>query len=243
MHFEGVVALQGVSLSVKEGEILSLVGPNGSGKSTLFNCINGFHRPQKGEITYQGHDLLNCQPHTVARWGIARTFQNLQNIPYATVLDNVLLGAHIHFSLQDTFRRCISRKEREREEALALEIMAFLGLVNYEQRILGSQPYGIQKLVELARALISRPKLLLLDEPAEAMNEQETLEVAKIITEVREDFGITVLVVEHDMNLVMSISDRICVLDSGQIITIGTASQVKEHPEVQKVFLGAPTNA
>lgn len=243
MRFAGVVALQGVSLSVNQGEIFSLVGPNGSGKSTLFNCINGFHRPQKGNITYQSHDLLNCRPHAMAQWGIARTFQNLQNIPYATVLDNVLLGAHIHFSLPDILRRSVSRKEREREEALALEIMAFLGLVNYEQRILGSQPYGIQKLVELARALVSRPKLLLLDEPAAGMNEQETLEMAKIISEIREDFGITVLVVEHDMNLVMSISDRICVLDSGRIITIGTALQVKEHPEVQRVFLGAATHA
>ena len=160
-----------------------------------------------------------------------------------TLLDNVLLGAHHRLTVRDTFNRWISQKEREREEALALEIMDFLGIANFENKYLTGQPYGIQKLVEIARALICKPKLILMDEPAAGMNDQETLEIAKIISEIRDVLGITVLVVEHDMNLVMSISDRICVLDSGKILAMGLPEEVKNHPEVIKVFLGDEAHA
>ena len=243
MHFSGVHALDDVSFKVNKGEIFSLIGPNGSGKSTLFNCINGFCEPQKGDIKFNDIDLINSKPHEIVKHGISRTFQNLQNVPYMTLLDNVLLGAHHRLTVWDTFNRWISQKEREREETLALEVMDFLGIANFEKKYLTGQPYGIQKLVEIARALICKPKLILMDEPAAGMNDQETLEIGKIISEIRDILNITVLVVEHDMNLVMNISDRICVLDSGRILAMGEPEEVKNHPEVIKVFLGDEVHA
>ncbi len=224
MHFSGVVALDGVSLEVKEGEIFSLVGPNGSGKTTLFNCISGFVTPLRGTIQYGDKDILCIPPHRIIDVGISRTFQNLQNIPYMTVLDNVLLGNHSGIGNRETVRRWISQRPRKIED--------------YEQRYLSGQPYGIQKLVEIARALVSRPKLILIDEPAAGMNDQETMEIAKIIREIRDDLGVTVLVVEHDMSLVMAVSDRVCVLDSGTVVTIGEPAEVKAHPDVISAFLG-----
>jgi branched-chain amino acid transport system ATP-binding protein len=160
-----------------------------------------------------------------------------------TLLNNVLLGAHHRLTMRDTFTRWISQKEKEREEALALEVMDFLGIANFEKKYLSGQPYGIQKLVEIARALICKPKLILMDEPAAGMNNQETLEIGKIISEIRDVLDITVLVVEHDMNLVMSISDQICVLDSGKILAIGKPNEVKNHPDVIKVYLGEEADA
>ena len=238
MHFSGVVALDGVSLEVKEGEIFSLVGPNGSGKTTLFNCISGFVTPLRGTIQYGDKDILCIPPHRIIDVGISRTFQNLQNIPYMTVLDNVLLGNHSGIGNRETVRRWISQRQRKIEETTALEVLDFLGLANYEQRYLSGQPYGIQKLVEIARALVSRPKLILIDEPAAGMNDQETMEIAKIIREIRDDLGVTVLVVEHDMSLVMAVSDRVCVFDSGTVVTIGEPAEVKAHPDVISAFLG-----
>ncbi len=238
MRFSGVVALSEVSLNVNQGEIFSLIGPNGSGKSTLFNCINGFNRPQEGSISYNDTDLVKSAPHNIIEAGISRTFQNIQNVPFMTVLDNVLLGAHNRIDTQFTLKRWFLPGNREKEEAMALKVMDFLGIVNYESKFMSGQPYGIQKLVEVARALISQPRLILMDEPAAGMNEQETFEIARIIREIREKLRITVLVVEHDMNLVMSISDRIGVLESGEIITIGKPEEVKNHPEVLKAYLG-----
>ena len=243
MHFSGVRAVDDVSFDVNEGEIFSLIGPNGSGKSTLFNCINRFCEPQKGNIIYKGIEILKCKPHQIVDHGISRTFQNLQNVPYMTLLNNVLLGAHNRLTIRDTFNRWISQNERDREEGLALEVMDFLGIANLENKYLSGQPYGIQKLVEIARALICKPKMILMDEPAAGMNDQETLEIGNIISEIRDVLGITVLVVEHDMNLVMSISDRICVLDSGKILAMGNPEEVKNHPEVIKVYLGEEAHA
>ncbi len=243
MHFSEVRALDDISFNVNEGEIFSLIGPNGSGKSTLFNCINGFCIPQKGDIVFNDIDLLNSKPHQIIKHGISRTFQNLQNVPYMTLLNNVLLGAHNRLTIRDTINRWISQKEREREEGLALEVMDFLGIANLENKYLSGQPYGIQKLVEIARALICQPKMILMDEPAAGMNDQETLEIGNIISEIRDVLGITVLVVEHDMNLVMSISDQICVLDSGKILAQGKPDEVKNHPDVIKVFLGDEADA
>jgi len=243
MHFSGVIALDDVTFDVKEGEIFSLIGPNGSGKSTLFNCINGFNRPQRGSIKYNNINLLKKQPHQIMTKGIARTFQNIQNIPYMTILDNILLGAHKRIDIQSTIKGWVGREQKEKEEAMGLEILDFLGIANYEQKYMSGQPFGIQKLSEIARALVSKPKLILMDEPAAGMNEQETVEIAKIISEIRDELGITVLVVEHDMNLVMSISDRICVLDSGKILAIGQPEDVKNHPDVIKAFLGDSTDA
>ena len=243
MNFSGVHALDGVTFEVKEGEIFSLIGANGSGKSTLFNCINRYCVPEKGSIHYAKKNILDLFPHKIAELGIARTFQNLQNVPYMTLLENVLLGAHKRLSNTDLVRRWFSRKERLKEETMALEVMSFLGIDNFEAKFLSGQPYAIQKLVEIARALISKPKLILLDEPAAGMNDQETLEISKIILEIRDILGITVLLVEHDMNLVMKISDRICVLDSGRIIALGNPEKVKNNPDVFRSYLGDNGNA
>ena len=243
MRFSGLVALDEVSFSVKENEIFSLIGPNGSGKTTLFNCINGFNKPQNGTIHFNDEDLLGKKTHRIIHSGISRTFQNVQNIPFMTVLDNILLGANSRIDTLGIFKRWVSRDQRKVEESMALEIMDFLGMVNYEQKFMMGQPFGIQKLAEIARALVSKPKLILLDEPAAGMNDQETREIANIIRDIRDELGVTVLLVEHDMNLVMSISDRICVLESGKIIALGKPNEVKDNPKVIESYLGEPADA
>ena len=233
MRFSGLVALDEVSFSVKENEIFSLIGPNGSGKTTLFNCINGFNKPQNGTINFYGENLLDKKTHHIIHSGISRTFQNVQNIPFMTVLDNILLGANSRIDTLGTIKRWVSRDQRKAEESMALEIMDFLM----------GQPFGIQKLAEIARALVSKPKLILLDEPAAGMNDQETREIANIIRDIRDELGITVLLVEHDMNLVMSISDQICVLESGKVIASGDPSVIKNDPKVIESYLGEPADA
>ena len=236
--FSGLRALEGVSFAVHEGEILGLIGPNGAGKSTLLNCVSRVHRPTGGAMRYQGADLLKRQIHELPALGIRRTFQNLELFKEATVRENVVLGGAFRYGagvIRDLFG--VSRKFQANAAARADELLRTLRLAEHADTVVAALPYGIQKSVELARALASEPKLLLLDEPAAGMNPEESRRVGETILNLRKA-GITVLLVEHDMRLVMSVCDRIVVLDHGEKIAEGAPAAVRENPAVIAAYLG-----
>lgn len=241
IHFGGLKALNHCSFEVKMGEIFSLIGPNGAGKTTVFNIINGIYRPDEGHVYFNGIDLTRLKPHEVAKIGIARTFQNIELFPQMTVLENVLVGQHIHMSaglLSSglSFKRV---KAEEKEGLVKADlIFGFLGLREYQKAFVSDLPYGIQKKVELARAMALSPKLLLLDEPASGLNPSETEDLMELIQRIRREFGITVLLVEHDMQVVMGLSDRICVLHFGEKIGEGTPAEIQENARVIEAYLG-----
>ena len=248
ISFRGLIALSGISFTVKQGEIFGLIGTNGSGKSTFFNCVNRLYKPQMGRIIYKDTmDLLTKPSHTIPALGIARTFQNLELFHYTRVLDNIMVGLHPRLKMGRLVRhmfpprRFLAQWDWDKDEAF--KILDFLGITRFHNRVVSSLPYGLQKLIELGRALAAKPELLLLDEPSAGMNEQESREMARIITSIREDFGTTVLLVEHDMNLVRSVCDTLCVLDSGRVITTGPPGEVVHDPEVLKIFLGEDSDA
>lgn len=238
--FGGLKALDNVSLEINHGDIFALIGPNGAGKSTLFNCINGFHKPGKGGLVFEGKELARLPPHKISSLGIARTFQNVELFEGMTAMDNILAGRHGWIKtgvMANAFWGKAHREElKARDEALM--ILDFLGIQNVEEKHVANLPFGTRRLIEIGRGLASKPKLLLLDEPAAGMNDRETAEVAKIIVDIRTDLGISVLLVEHDMNLVMSISDRVCVLNCGRKLTEGKPGEVRDHPEVLEAYLG-----
>jgi branched-chain amino acid transport system ATP-binding protein len=238
VHFEGVIALQDLSLNVDESEIVGLIGPNGSGKTTFFNVVSGFVKPNKGKVLLFNNDITQLSPSSISTLKIARTFQNLEMFPFMTVLENVMVGNHNRVNGKSVLKNLFSRVERQRQEFMALEMLDFLGISGFEKSRPAGMPYGIQKLVELARALAVQPRLLLLDEPAAGMNEQETIEMSRIIRDIRNNLGITVLVVEHDMSLVMPICDRVIVLNSGEKLAEGKPEEIKTNPDVLEVFLG-----
>jgi branched-chain amino acid transport system ATP-binding protein len=241
ISFGGLVALDSVSFDVDEGMIVGLIGPNGAGKTTMFNCITRLYKPDSGSISFAGQDLLKVPAYRVAAHGITRTFQNLGLFPSLTVLENVLVGRH-HLMKADpvssAFRLPQVRTEERRAREQANEIIDYLGLTPHRDALVKSLPYGLQKRVETARALVGQPRLLLLDEPAGGLNHQEVLRLGEEIKALRDRFKLTVLLVEHHMALVMGISDRVAVLDFGKRIAVGTADEVRADPAVIEAYLG-----
>jgi len=244
ISFGGLRAVDDISFSVEEGEIFSIIGPNGSGKTTIFNLISGIYRPSGGKILLNGENLVGKTPDKIAKRGVARTFQNIELFNNATVMDNLMLGRHIHmktgvFGGAFMFGR-YARAAREEiyHRGQVEKIIDFLDLQSVREQLVGSLAYGKRKLVELGRALALEPHLLLLDEPSAGMNTEEKDELTIWIKDIREDYGVTILLIEHDMNMVMDISDRILAINHGRKITLGVPQEVQRHPEVISAYLG-----
>lgn len=240
VRFGGVAALGGVSFDVRPGTITSIIGPNGAGKTTAFNAITGYLRPARGEVTWDGAPLTGLRPSAIARRGVVRTFQKTSVFPALSVADNVMLGLHLRGAagvLDVLLRRRRIREEERRLAADAAAILAFVGLAHRRREPASQLPYGEQRLVELAVALAARPRLLLLDEPGAGMTTGEKDVVSDLIRKIR-DQGITVLLVEHDMRMVMGISDTVIVLNHGRVIAEGPPAAIQAHPDVIRAYLG-----
>ena len=241
LSFGGVKAVQNVGFSVKEGEVLSIIGPNGAGKSTLFNLISRLYDCDSGHIFWQGEEITQVPSHRIAEMGIARTFQNTELFEHETVLRNLLIGKHIHrrsnVIMDMLFMPSVRRQELQFRKEVE-DVIDLLNLQHYRDQVIANLPYGVRKMVEVARALCIQPKAILLDEPSSGLNPEETEDVSFWIEDINEELGATVIMVEHDMKLVSQVSDRVLALADGQVLAIGTPPEIQQHPEVLRAYLG-----
>jgi branched-chain amino acid transport system ATP-binding protein len=241
LAFGGVKAISGVSIDINEGKIHAIIGPNGAGKTSVFNVISGVYRPQRGSVFFEGREITGMKPHRIASMGIARTFQNIALFKGMTVLDNLMMGRHVHMKrgfFTNGMYWGISEKEEIENRKIVEDIIDFLEIENIRKKVVGTLPYGLQKRVELGRALALRPKILLLDEPMAGMNLEEKEDMARYILDINEEWGDTIILIEHDMGVVMDISHTISVLDFGIKIAEGEPQEVANNPHVIKAYLG-----
>lgn len=242
VRFGGVLAVNKVSFDVKRGEVFTLIGPNGAGKTTVFNLISRIYTPTTGEIDFNGLRLTDQPPHKIAALGIARTFQNIELFEHATVLHNLLIGRHTHRQTglwQDLFFTGKARAAELASREKAEQVIELLDLQHHRDSMVAGLPYGVRKVVEMGRALCTSPKLLLLDEPSSGLNVEETDDMAFWIQDIKNELGITVLMVEHDMSLVSKVSDRVLAMNQGEVLAMGTPREVQTHPGVIEAYLGS----
>jgi len=244
IRFGGIRAVDAVSFDVEPGEVFSIIGPNGAGKTTIFNLISRIYQPTAGRLMFDGKDITTTPAHRIASLGIARTFQNIELFTNATLLQNLLIGRHCHaqasFLAQLGFLPSARRQEITHREKVE-DVIAFLDLERYRDTLIANLPYGVRKVVELGRALCTEPRLLLLDEPSSGLNLEETEVMGFWIEDIKKDLGITVIMVEHDMNLVRQVSDRVMALNYGRTMALGTPAEVQNHPEVIRAYIGSDT--
>ena len=241
ISFGGVQAVSDVSFEVAAGQVYSIIGPNGAGKTTLFNLVSRLYDVDAGSITFNGEPITRVPPHQVAERGIARTFQNTELFEHETVLKNLLIGHHVHRKTALWEELLFLPKVREQDLVFRRQVedvIDLLDLQSYREQIIGNLPYGVRKMVEIARALCLGPRLILLDEPSSGLNPEETEDLSFWIEDINEELGITVVMVEHDMNLVNQVSDRVLVLADGVVIAVGTPSEIQGHPDVLRAYLG-----